>query len=366
MNWPVVGWPTQSEFNPEYWPNRMQRTELFTQAAWGFAGEPQIHLGYKWTVRKTSGLDNNWTCISWSPELRLFCALASSGTGNRVMTSPTGETWTASQASSDSPWNSICWSKRLGVYCGVAGDGKIMTSSNGKQWSEVASISADFRSVCEADSLGLLCVVGRNSSTGRSLIYTSSDSLTWTQQTHPWTNNAGDSGARSVCWSKSLGLLVAVSANTTNSNVVAVSSDGASWTGVTLSHTINTPKIAWFDELGYFVIYDAGGVGYDLSKNGTSWNAFGVGDTAYLGQALSNDAVYCPNIGRIVFARGFSTNRFPVCRDLYQGSTGISQNSYAAARGTQLNYNGITYSRELNRLVAVASTGTGNRVATSP
>ena len=38
-----------------------------------------------WTIR-TSAADNNWLSVAWSPELGLFCAVANSGTGNRVMT----------------------------------------------------------------------------------------------------------------------------------------------------------------------------------------------------------------------------------------------------------------------------------------
>ena len=40
-------------------------------------------------------VDNNWRAIAWSPELSLFAAVAFSGTGNRVMTSPDGITWSA-------------------------------------------------------------------------------------------------------------------------------------------------------------------------------------------------------------------------------------------------------------------------------
>jgi len=39
-----------------------------------------------WTTR-TSAADNDWLSVCWSPELSLFCAVAYTGTGNRVMTS---------------------------------------------------------------------------------------------------------------------------------------------------------------------------------------------------------------------------------------------------------------------------------------
>ena len=39
-----------------------------------------------WTIR-TSAADNNWYSVCWSPELGIFCAVAYSGSGNKVMTS---------------------------------------------------------------------------------------------------------------------------------------------------------------------------------------------------------------------------------------------------------------------------------------
>jgi hypothetical protein len=41
-----------------------------------------------------SAADNNWVNITWAPELGLLVAVATSGTGNRVMTSPDGINWT--------------------------------------------------------------------------------------------------------------------------------------------------------------------------------------------------------------------------------------------------------------------------------
>jgi len=38
-----------------------------------------------WTTR-ASAADNQWRSVTWSPELGLFCAVAYTGSGNRVMT----------------------------------------------------------------------------------------------------------------------------------------------------------------------------------------------------------------------------------------------------------------------------------------
>ena len=61
----------------------------------------------------------------------LFCAVAFTGSGNRVMTSPDGITWTARTSAADNLWNGITWSPELGMFCAVAISGtgnRAMTS----------------------------------------------------------------------------------------------------------------------------------------------------------------------------------------------------------------------------------------------
>jgi hypothetical protein len=43
--------------------------------------------GITWTAR-SSAADNNWFSVTWAKELGLLVAVADTGTGNRVMTSP--------------------------------------------------------------------------------------------------------------------------------------------------------------------------------------------------------------------------------------------------------------------------------------
>jgi hypothetical protein len=52
------------------------------------------------TIR-ASAANNIWNSVCWSKELNLFCAVASSGTGNRVMTSPNGIDWTLRTSAAD-------------------------------------------------------------------------------------------------------------------------------------------------------------------------------------------------------------------------------------------------------------------------
>ena len=84
-----------------------------------------------WTTR-ASAADNNWWGVCWSPELGIFCAVSTSGSGNRVMTSPDGITWTTRTSAADNNWYSVCWSPELGLFCSTANSGtgtRIMTST---------------------------------------------------------------------------------------------------------------------------------------------------------------------------------------------------------------------------------------------
>jgi hypothetical protein len=69
--------------------------------------------------------------VTWAKELGLLVAVALSGTGNRVMTSPDGITWTARSSAADNQWLSVTWAKELGLLVAVAQTGtgnRVMTS----------------------------------------------------------------------------------------------------------------------------------------------------------------------------------------------------------------------------------------------
>ena len=79
-----------------------------------------------WTIR-TSPADNNWFSVCYGNGL--FVAVAYSGTGNRVMTSPDGITWTIRTSSADNSWYSVCYGNGLFVAVAYSGTGnRVMTS----------------------------------------------------------------------------------------------------------------------------------------------------------------------------------------------------------------------------------------------
>ena len=82
--------------------------------------------GTSWTLRSTPA-DSEWTAITYGNGL--FVAVASSGTGNRVMTSPDGINWTLRATPADNRWRRLVFGDHLFVAVAVEGTGgRVMTS----------------------------------------------------------------------------------------------------------------------------------------------------------------------------------------------------------------------------------------------
>ena len=73
--------------------------------------------------------------IIWVSELNLFVAVYQSGS-HRVFTSSNGNDWTKVVVSLNT-WNSVAWSPQLSLLCAVADSGtgnRVMTSTDGANW----------------------------------------------------------------------------------------------------------------------------------------------------------------------------------------------------------------------------------------
>ena len=188
-----------------------------------------------WTIR-TSAADNSWRSVCYGNGL--FVAVASIGTGNRVMTSPDGINWTTRTSVVDNSWRSVCYGNGLFVAVAINGVGnRVMTSPDGINWT-IRTSAADnsWYSVCYGN--GLFVAVAYSGVGNR--VMTSPDGINWTIRT-----SAADNPWRSVCYGN--GLFVAV-ANTGTGNRVMTSPDGINW-------TIRTSAA---DNTWYFVCYGNG------------------------------------------------------------------------------------------------------------
>ena len=107
-----------------------------------------VPAGVTWTTR-TSAADNTWNSVAWGNGM--FVAVAGSGAGNRVMTSPDGITWTARTSAANNSWNSVTWGGRAGeetfVAVAIIGTGPgnhVMTSPDGITWTLRSSAADNF------------------------------------------------------------------------------------------------------------------------------------------------------------------------------------------------------------------------------
>jgi hypothetical protein len=138
-----------------------------------------------WTAR-TSAADNGWFSVCWAPELGLFCAVSTSGVGNRVMTSPDGITWTTRTSAVDNGWYAVCWSPELSLFCAVSNSGvgnRVMTSPDGITWTtRTSAVDNAWFSVCWSPELSLFCAVSTSGTGNR--VMTNAPAATYNPATH--------------------------------------------------------------------------------------------------------------------------------------------------------------------------------------
>ncbi len=303
-----------------------------------------------WTSRSTSGIDNEWQSICWSPELRLFCAVSRTGTGNRVMTSPDGINWTSRVSAADNLWTSVCWSPELRLFCAVSDTGtgnRVMTSPDGITWtSRTSAADNTWQSVCWSPELRLFCAVSFG---GANRVMTSPDGITWTIRTSTGSNWI------SVCWSPELRLFVTVAQSGTSGNYAATSPDGITWTLRTTPADNSWRSVCWSPELRVFCAVSFSGTGNRVmtSPDGMTWTIrTSAADNGWYSVCWSSDLkIFCAvsNTG--------TGNRVMTSPD------GITWTSRTSAADNS--WQGVCWSPELGIFAVVGSSGTGNRAMTS-
>lgn len=156
---------------------RAGRRILTTLVATAIAGvgmatatQPAHASDLTWTLQ-TSPNDSSWQDVTYGNGL--FVAVASAGTGDRVMTSPDGVNWTAATASvANVVWISVAYG--AGTFVAVSRSGDVMRSSDGITWTSGGSTGFDTRAVSFGNNM--FVAVGLQSPR----IKTSPDGTTWT------------------------------------------------------------------------------------------------------------------------------------------------------------------------------------------
>ncbi len=305
---------------------------------------------------RTSASDSSWLSVCWSPELTLFCAVSSSGTGNNnVMTSPDGVNW-ITRSTNNNQWQSVCWSPELSIFCAVAsiGNGRVMTSSDGIVWTTRLSgdEGSSWQSVCWSSVLSLFCAIA---SSGTTQIMTSSNGITWTTRT-----SAASVSWQSICWSPDLSTFCAVASSGVGNRVMTSTTGIDGWvTRSTSGFDNNWQYVCWSPELCLFCAVASGGSvtgKYVMtSSDGTNW----VSRTSPANNSWYS-VCWAPEIS--IFC-AVANNANAGTSNIMISQNGIDWITKTAP--TITSWNSICWSPELSIFCSVSSSGTGNRVMNS-
>ena len=86
--------------------------------------------GITWSLK--SAPSRAWNGVTFGNGL--FVAVSYTGTGDRIMTSPNGTTWTLRNSPADNYWRAVTYGNGLFVSVAVNGTNLVMTSNNGINW----------------------------------------------------------------------------------------------------------------------------------------------------------------------------------------------------------------------------------------
>jgi hypothetical protein len=300
-----------------------EELEIFVAVAYSATRVITSRDGTTWDYSATgapSGQGNWWFSICWSPQLRLFVAVAGNGT-DRVMTSKDGKSWNASKAAQNNYWSSVCWSPELGLFVAVANSGpgvnRVMTSKNGTDWAlSVVTLNA-WISVCWSAQVGIFVAV---STDGADRVMISQNGTFWTDI------NVLQYSWYSVCWSAELKLFVAVASNSGNR---IFSSNGVNWTSVNI---VPARSICWSPELGIFATIGQSGSVQTSSLKARPPTSYNVFDNSF--NSIDES-------GKWTFANiDISTNLNPLIHN--SGSIGLDNKRWGVINTVALNVNGVS------------------------
>ena len=300
-----------------------------------------------WVSGAGSSASNQWNDICWSSSLELFVAVGSAGT-SRVMTSTDGINWTGRTSAGESnSWYSVCWSPALTLFVAVAGTGtnRVMTSPDGITWTArtPSNDTNGWNCVCWSPDLNLFVAVAYS---GTNRVMTSSNGTSWTARTSAVETNAW----YSVCWSPSLSLFVAV-ANTGTAGRVMTSTDGTSWTTRISNGDSNSwNSVCWSPTLNLFVaVASAGTNRVMISRNGMNWDTIASANESNVWYQVH----WCEFLRMFISVGSSGTNR------IQTSSNGMNWNVVASPAET-VQWYGSCSSTELNTVIGVGSANATN------
>jgi len=215
---------------------------------------PALAAGETWTARNAP--QGVWSAVAYGNNR--FVAVASSGTGNRVMTSPDGITWTPRNAAQANSWRSVTFGNNLFVAVSDDGTDRVMTSPDGITWTPRNAAQANsWRSVTFGNNLFVAV-----SSDGTDRVMTSPDGIAWTPRT----------AAASNSWSAvTFGNNLFVAVSTDGANQVMTSPNGTAWTPRSAASVGDWSSLAYGNGTYVAIAQTNGTYRVMTSLDGTAW-----------------------------------------------------------------------------------------------
>ena len=284
----VSSW-TQRTTEASKWHSICWSPELRLFVAVAYNGTNRVMTssnGIVWTATLASELQaTEWISVCWSPQLRIFVAVGAYSGAKRVMTSSDGTSWVSrTQGVETQNWHSVCWSAELGIFVAVANSRRVMTSRNGIEWSAITATSSittiasgDWLSVRWSPELGLFVAVSYEGK-----VMTSKDGGNWALGIVADGGSYQGNGWFGLCWSPELGLFVAVAIEG-SINRVMYSYDGINWTSnsITGVDTHMWFAVCWSPQLRLFLAVSGYGTAM-TSPNGINWTLITVPSADWL------------------------------------------------------------------------------------
>ena len=322
--------------------------------------------GITWTSQ-TSAADNNWLSVTWGGPAgqEKFVAVAASGTGNRVMTSPDGITWTSQISAANNNWTSVTWGGPTGqqkfVAVAYTGTGnRVMTSPDGITWtSQASAANNDWLSVTWGGPTGQQKFVAVAYSGTGNRVMTSPDGITWTSRT-----SATETDWYSVTWGGPAGQqkFVAVAASGAG-NRVMTSPDGITWATQTSAANNEWFSVTWGGPAGQekFVA---------VAINGANNRVMTSGFTASTPSAPTITSIASGDSSLTVSFTAAADGGSPITNYKYSidGTNYIALNPATTTSPFTISglTNGTTYSVTIKAVNAIGESSASNIVAGTP
>ncbi len=255
-----------------------------------------------WTMR-TMPVATTWHQVAYTSSLgsagRLVAVGSASGVGAAAWSDDGGATWSAATSLPETNnWNDVAWWPAQGFFVAVASTGthRVMTSTDGKSWTNQTAASALAWSGVAVSGTTAVAVAFLSGSTSTQLVMTSTDGAAWTLQTHTAleTRRGVVNGSRlSVGYSSDLDMFLITADDGVNGTRAWRSTDsGATWS---MSNAI--PTIGGATNRGYLWLSAASSwymscanFNYVESTDGITWTrtALSVSHGSYMPMGWDN------------------------------------------------------------------------------